>query len=199
MPPTGSCPSGPGENRTPEYLALNPMGQVPVLRLPDGTVITESGAMLLAIADAAPASGLLPELGSPLRPVAYRWLFWLATGLYETDLRLYYADRYTADPAGATAVAAAARTRLDDLMGMAEGLLGEGPFVLGRHLSAVDIYLFMLTLWHPDRLAVLDRWPRLGALARTVRQRPAVAKIWAENYPPGDESPWSTWTGSNGP
>ncbi len=39
------------ENRTPEFLAVNPMGQIPVLVLPDGTLMTESAAMVLHIAD----------------------------------------------------------------------------------------------------------------------------------------------------
>jgi glutathione S-transferase len=183
-----------GVHRTPEYLAINPMAQVPALRLPDDTVITETGAMLVHLSDAHPDYGLLPAPGTPLRAVADRWLFWLATGLYESVLRYYYAERYTADAAGAPGVKAAALARMDRLLAMAEELLGHGPFVLGSRYSAVDIYLFMLALWHPARLEILDRHPRLALLIRTVRQRPAIGRIWAENHPP-TESAWSTWSG----
>ena len=86
-----------GEHRRPEFLALNPLAQVPVLRLPDGTVMTETGAMLLHLCDSRPEAGLFPEPGTPERAAAYRWLFLMATGLYETDLRWYYPERYTAD------------------------------------------------------------------------------------------------------
>ncbi|MGE3740443.1 MAG: glutathione S-transferase family protein, partial [Geminicoccaceae bacterium] len=79
-----------GEQRAPDYLAINPMAQVPALRLPDGTVITETGAMLMHLCDVHPAHGLLPAPGTASRAVANRWLFWLATGLYESDLRYYY-------------------------------------------------------------------------------------------------------------
>jgi hypothetical protein len=43
----------------------------------------------------------------------------------------------------------------------------------------------MLTLWHPARTEGHERHPGLGALARRVRQRPPVERIWAQNYPNG--------------
>ncbi|MEK0083750.1 glutathione S-transferase family protein [Benzoatithermus flavus] len=185
-----------GRHREPGYTKLNPMQQVPSLRLPDGTVITESAAMVLHLCDAHPERGLLPAPGTTERAVAYRWLFWLATGLYETDLRYYYPERYTADPAGAPAVKQAAHERLDRLVAMAAELLGAGPWVLGERFSAVDIYLFMLVLWHPARAAIFERHPGLGEHARRLRARPAVDRIWALNFPAG-RSVWSTWTGSS--
>jgi glutathione S-transferase len=172
-----------GDHRRPEFLALNPMAQVPVLRLPDGTVITESGAMVVHLSDAHPEAGLLPPPGTTPRAVAYRWLFWLATGLYESDLRYYYPDRYTADAAGADGVQAAALARMDQLLATAADLLGAGPYALGERFSAVDLYLFMLTFWHPDHVAVRERHPALGEMVRRVRQRPAVERIWWQHHP----------------
>ncbi len=58
-------PSAPGHDG---LLALNPLGQVPALVLPDGTVMTESAAILIHLADSA-APGLLgPAPGDPARP-----------------------------------------------------------------------------------------------------------------------------------
>ena len=187
-----------GDHRRPDYTALNPMAQVPSLRLPDGTVMTESAAMLLHLCDAHPEAGLLPPPGSVERALAYRWLLWLATGLYESDLRYYYPDRYTADPQGAEGVQVAALARMDRLLALAADLLGEGPYALGERFSAVDPYLVMLVLWHPARTEIHGRHPGLGRLARLVRRRPAVERIWAQHFPPGGDSPWSTWTGSSG-
>ena len=189
--------TGRGEHRTPAYLALNPMAQVPTLGLPDGTVITESAAMLLHLCDAQPDAALLPALGTSARAVAYRWLLWLASGLYESDLRYYYPERYTSEPAGAAGVQTAALERMDRLLAIAADLLGSGPYALGQRFSAVDLYLFMLVLWHPARTEVHSRHPALGELMRQVRQRPAVERIWAQHYPPGGDGQWSTWTGSS--
>jgi glutathione S-transferase len=191
--------TGQGQHRAPEYLAVNPMAQVPALRLPGGTVITESGAMVLHLCDARPESGLLPAPGTAARAVSFRWLFWLATGLYEADLRYYYPDRYTSEPSGADGVKAAALERMDRLAAMAEDLLRPGPYALGERFSAVDVYLFMLVLWHPARADLFARHAGLGELARLVRRRPSVERIWAQHYPPGGGSAWSTWTGSSAP
>jgi glutathione S-transferase len=185
-----------GSQRDPGYTRLNPMQQVPTLRLLDGTVITESAAMVLHLCDAHPEGGLLPEPGTTQRAVAYRWMLWLATGLYESDLRYYYPERYTVDEAGAPAVKEAALRRMDRLAAMAADLLDEGPYVLGERYSAVDLYLFMLILWHPARAALFERHPTLGRHAQRVRVRPAVDRIWADNFPEG-RSVWSTWTGSS--
>jgi glutathione S-transferase/GST-like protein len=171
-----------GEHRTPAFLALNPMAQVPVLRLPDGTVLTESAAMVVHLCDTCTEAGLLPAPGTSERAVAYRWLFWLATGLYESDLRYYYPDRYTADPAGADGVRAAALERMDRLLAIAEGLIAR-PYALGERFSAVDLYLFMLALWHPEPVAAVARHAGLAELVRMVRQRPAVERIWWQNHP----------------
>ena len=187
-----------GEQRTPAFLARNPMAQVPVLALPDGTVLTESAAILLQLCDRHPEAGLLPAPGTAGRAQAYRWLIWLAVEAYGADLRWYYPDRYTADPHGLEGVKAAAKARLDRLFDLAEAQLGPGPYILGEAFCAVDPYLFMLLLWHPDRQPVLGRWPRLGSHARLMRERPAIRRIWEQHYPPGGDHPWSTWTSSSG-
>ena len=67
-------PFGPGA-KTPEYLALNPMGKVPTLTHGD-TVVTETPAILAYLADAFPAAGLAPPPAK--RGAYYRWLFFCA-------------------------------------------------------------------------------------------------------------------------
>ena len=74
------------QHYTPEFLAVNPRAQVPVLTLPDGTVMTESVAMVMHIADCHPESGLIPAIGGTNRAIAYRWLVFSAVNLYETGL-----------------------------------------------------------------------------------------------------------------
>lgn len=186
-----------GMHRRPDYLALNPMGQVPALRLPDGTVITESAAMLLHLAGAFPDAGLMPAPGSTARAVAYRWLLLLAAPYYEADLRYFYPERYTTDPNGTEGIKAAAEAQLTKLLAIIEDALEPGPYLLGRSFSAVDLYLFMVALWHPARHRILDRFPRLARHLGDVRRRPSIMRLWTDYYPPEQEHPWSTWTGSN--
>jgi glutathione S-transferase len=70
-----------GEHRSPEYLAINPTGQVPVLGLPDGTVIGESAAIVLVLGERHPEAGLVPLVGDPDRPAFLRWLIFMAANL----------------------------------------------------------------------------------------------------------------------
>ena len=101
------------ENRDPEFLAINPMGQIPALVLPDGTLMTESAAMILQICDRHPEAKLAPPAGSPESAHFQRWLFFMAANLYTTDLRLYYPDRFTTDPAGVDGVKEAGRSDME--------------------------------------------------------------------------------------
>jgi len=63
-----------GDHKTPEFLAINPMGKIPVIVV-DGTVITEAPAILAWLADAYPNANLAPTPGSPECGTYYRWLF----------------------------------------------------------------------------------------------------------------------------
>lgn len=63
--------------KSPEYLAVNPMGKVPAIRHGD-TVVTEGAAICAYLADAFPQAGLAPPPGSRLRGPHCRWLFFAA-------------------------------------------------------------------------------------------------------------------------
>src|ERR1700744_735383 len=61
------------EQRQPAFLAINPSGKMPALRLGKGQVVPDSAAFLLTIPDNFPGARLLPPQGSPERATAYRW------------------------------------------------------------------------------------------------------------------------------
>jgi len=63
--------------KSPDYLAINPMGKVPALAHGEH-VVTECAAILAYLADAFPEAGLAPPAGSTLRAPYYRWLFFAA-------------------------------------------------------------------------------------------------------------------------
>src|SRR5262245_41093535 len=86
-----------GEQSRPEYAAINPMRQVPALVLRDGTVMTESAAIVVHFADLFPDKGLAPKPATPAHARFLRWMVFMAANLYEGDLRYFYPDRYTTD------------------------------------------------------------------------------------------------------
>jgi len=169
------------ENQDPEFLAINPMAQIPALVLPDGTLMTESAAMVLQICDRHPEAKLAPPAGSSESARFARWLFFMATNLYTTDLRLYYADRFTSDPDGVEGVQQAGRADMDRYFAILNDALDPGPYLLGQTFSAVDIYLWMLAQWHPEIPLLLEENPRIRQLVDLVQARPAVAWVWSEH------------------
>lgn len=165
------------EQHSPAYLAVNPLGQVPALRLPEGAIVTESLAMVLHLCEAFPSAKLLPPPGSAARARAYRWLAFLAVNVYGADLREYYPARYTADPAGAEGVRDAARASLVELWGILEEALDPGPYLLGAERSAADLYLLMLSDWSD----VTPGLPRVQRLRAELFQDPIVKRVWEEH------------------
>jgi glutathione S-transferase len=172
-----------GEEMEAQYLAVNPRGQIPALVLPDGSVLTESAAIALQIADNFPDSGLLPPTGSAERAQVYRWLFYSVANIYESDLRLYYGERFTTDVSCADSIKQKAREDMDKAWELLEQELGEGPYLLGDRYSVVDPYLLMLAYWHEQPQILLARCPKLKILCDEVRKRTAVECIWSQHYP----------------
>jgi glutathione S-transferase len=174
-----------GEHKTPEYLAVNPTGQVPALGLPDGMVIGESAAIVLVLGERHPEAGLVPRVGDPDRPVFLRWLVFMAASLYMTFVRYNHPERFTTDQSTTEPIRAAALCAIDRDFGVLGDAIRGDPFFLPRGLTALDIYLAMLASWHPDRHALLKREPGVAALCRAVEARPSYAIVAAQNLPPG--------------
>jgi glutathione S-transferase len=162
---------------------LNHTGKVPALELPDGTIIGESAAILIHLAESAAGSSLAPAPGSAAHARFLQWMVYLSANVYDSALRYYYAERYSADGAAAAggiqAAAAAAYTAhletLDTVL---------APYLLGAAYSAADPYLYMLTGWHPQAEVLRARLPRLAHHAQLLGARPATRKAEAAHAAP---------------
>ena len=168
---------------TEEFLAINPRAQVPVLTLPDGTVMTESVAMMIHIADCHPESGLMPDVGQTDRAIAYRWLVFSAVNLYEAGCRIVDTHHYSAKKSDYEGIRAKARHDLDQYWKMVAEAIGDGPYILGQRYSVVDICLLMIAQWHTEPDALVERYPNLGKLCDAAKNRPAIEAIWNLNFP----------------
>lgn len=163
-----------GEHNRPEFVAINPMRQVPALLLPDGTVMTESAAMIVHVSNAFPDKGLAPKPATPAHARFLRWMFFMAANLYEADLRYFYSDRYTSAPEGAPGVKAAAAAHLKKGFAIIDGALEQGPFLCGPTPTIADTYLAMLMAWSPEPIVS----PRLRAIAAAVTKDPMIDPLW---------------------
>ena len=165
------------EQKSPEYLAINPAGRVPTLLI-DGQVLTESAAIAMHLADLYPQAALAPVPGTPARGDYYRWMLFCAYTLMPAYRNWFYAD----EPAGAEhvdIVQARARTQLEAAwQQVADHLQHGGPYMLGGQLAAVDFVLTMLMRWSRNMPRPTDRWPVLEAFARRMKDRPSFAEVY---------------------
>ncbi len=168
----------------PEYRRINPMGRLPTLILPDGTVMTESLAILLTLADRHPEAGLLPPPGSAERARALRWMALAAGEFYPHVTRADYPERFSPDPSHAGAIRERAIEMGRDIWLLVEREAAPDPFILGGRFSLADIYLSALSRWMKGDDWIPAHCPRLEALAQAVAARPKAGPVWRKHFGP---------------
>src|SRR5512145_3304123 len=170
----------PGPQRE-RLLALNPLGQVPTLLLPDGRVMTESAAIILHLADAAPAAGLAPVVNDPARPMFLRWLLFIVAALYPT---FTYGDdpkRWAGDEAAGKHLRKATDEHRKQLWRYFAAQTPCKPWVLGEAFSALDLYVAVMNMWRPGPAWFKKECPALADIAERVSKLDALGVVWARN------------------
>lgn len=167
----------PGDEMPASFRSINPWGQVPTLILPDGTLMTETGAILTFIAGAHPEARLCPPPWTPPYAAFLRWMTFLGANIYEGILRKGYPARFTDDPAGLDAVKSAAIRRTNEGFSVLEDALSDSGYLL-HEMSAADIYLAMLFAWRRDFAGL----PRCEALTHRIAANEIIAPVWRRNF-----------------
>ena len=165
-----------GEQHTEEYALINPRRQVPSLRLPDGSIMSEGAAMLLHIADVHPHSHLAPPPGSSERAQHDRWLFFFAVNVYEGELRKLVPLDYVDSEDCADSVKTAAFSYVEKHYRIFEEAIGEGPYTFGDTLTVLDIYVWMLAQWMPAEW-LKKECPKINLLVESTKARPNISPI----------------------
>lgn len=162
-----------------ELLALNPLGQVPTLVMQDQSIMTESAAISIYLADLG--GTLAPKVGDAARAQYLRWMVYLSANNYMTDLRFYYSDRFSIDATHGDGIKAAAAKRKEFEWDVVAAFLGSKPFMLGETMSTVDIYAAMLICWIEDQNAFFARHPNVAVLYNNVMKKPKIREIWVRH------------------
>lgn len=164
--------------------AVNPVGQVPTLILPNDSVMTESAAILIWLGDRHSDAGLAPAIDAPERAEYLRWMLFLASSFYSTFTISDGPERFHPDSAThADLLAMADRRRLDMWTLMNDAFDGApGPFLLGESLSLLDVYVAMMSRWDPGRAAFEEACPALLPAVELTEADPVVAEVWARNF-----------------
>ncbi len=166
------------QQKSAEYLALNPCGLIPAMVLPDGRALFETAAMVMHLCDQHSAAHLAPPASDPDRPHFYQWMLYLANTPQPTFRRCHYPERFAADEEDVR------KRGIDALIGefaIVEDALSRGEWLLGGRFSACDIYLYMLTTWFDPPAALYARFPTIARVAAAVEARPAAARAIAKH------------------
>ena len=168
------------EDQSEAFLAINPRGQIPVLVLEDKSVLTESLAIMLHIADSHPSAGLLPPTGSTERAQVYRWMSFIATNVYEGLLRLLYPDMYTTN-SDLSGVVESADQYLLSAFGILDKALQQAPCLDGERSGIIDIYLAMLVTWYTDQSKLFETHTNLQVAFERALALEGVREVFKEN------------------
>jgi glutathione S-transferase len=121
-----------GAQKTPQYLAINPMGKVPALQ--DGEVtLGEAAAICAYVAERYPQAKLAPALGDPLRAKYLYWLFFGPSCVEPAMVQV--ATKIEMSP---TSAGWGDAQRVFDVL---DAALSKGPWILGENFSAADIVI----------------------------------------------------------
>ena len=160
------------EQRTPDFLAINPLGKVPTI-VHDGAVVTEQAAIYQYLADAFPERGLAPAIGDGLRGPYLRWL-----AFYGSSFEPAMVDKHQQRDGGNAMMSPYGS--VDAVIDALEAQLATGPFMLGARLTAADI-LWGTALGWMLQFKLLPERPAFTAYAGRIAGRAAARKVAEED------------------
>ena len=168
-----------GDQRTPEYLAINPKGRVPAL-VTDRGVLTETPAILAYVAQSYPAARLAP-LDDPFAfAEAQAFNSYLCATVHVAHAHKHRGYRWADDPAALAEMTRKVPETEAACFQLIEDELFKGPWVMGEAYSVCDGYLFTLAGWLEGDGIDLRRFPKVHEHNERMRERPAVRKVLAE-------------------
>jgi glutathione S-transferase len=161
------------EHKSPEFLAVNPMGKVPTVTA-DGTPVTEVGAIAIFLSDLFPEAKLAPEITDPARGTYLRWIVFNNAAIEPAVM-----DKARNMPAGLPS-SALCYGSYDDTVNALYGALANGPFILGERFTAADVVIGsavrFLTLFK-----LLPSKPEFASYIERVTSRPAFKNALAKD------------------
>ncbi|HSI47044.1 MAG TPA: glutathione S-transferase [Ideonella sp.] len=175
------------ESAREQLAAANPLQQIPTLRLPDGSVMTESAAILIHLGLEHPDSGLLP--GTPAeRAQALRGLVYIAANCYSAISITDYPERWLDGfKDGEEALRRGSRSQLhhhwtlfaDQFMPLAK----TQPFLGGEQPGALDLLAVVVSRWSGTRRAMHQHRRAFSELLRRIEADPLVAEVFRVHFP----------------
>jgi len=165
-----------GDQRKPDYLAINPKGRVPALMTDQG-VLTETPAILTYIALLHPES----VLALPADPFRFAEIqsfnLYLCATLHVAHAHKLRGTRWADDPAAIADMRRKVPVSVGGCFDLIESALFRGPWVMGETFTICDPYLFVFAEWMEGDGVDPARFPKVRDHRRRMAARPAVARV----------------------
>ncbi len=167
-----------GQQRSPEYLKINPRGRVPALAV-DGKVLVENVAILSFLGGGFPQKGLWPAKTWD-QAQALSMMAWLADTVHPAFAHMFRPERYVEGEAAQAAVKAGGRKAFGDSLAEIDRLVAGKSWAVGGRYSVVDAYLVVFYRWGNRNGFPVKDLAHYTALVERVLARPAVKKVMAD-------------------
>jgi GST-like protein len=166
-----------------ELLRVNPLGQIPTLVLPDGTVMSESAAILTHLGLLA-SPGLLLPADESARAQNLRGLVFIAANCYSAISIIDYPERWTAatDDGQRELLREGTRERLHRHWEIFADTFTAAPFFNGATPGALDLFAAVVSKWSGTRAHVAEHRPGFAAALARIDAHPAVARVFARHW-----------------
>ena len=165
-----------GQQRTPDYLKLNPKGKVPVLAI-DGKALTENPAILSYLGRAFPEAKLWPATTPDKEAEMLSLMAWLSAHVHIAFGRMFGPQRVCDAPGAEDAVVKLAKGEVAQYFALIDGMLAGKEWAFGTY-SVVDPYLFVFHRWAVTRFNIdVSAYPNYRAHYERVLARPAVKRM----------------------
>jgi glutathione S-transferase len=166
------------EQRSPEYLAINPKGRVPALVTGRG-ILTETPAMLAYIAQSFPGARLAP-LDDPFAFAEVQaFNSYLCATLHVAHAHRMRGYRWADDPAAIEAMKRKVPDSVAACYELIETKMLRGPWVMGDSYTICDPYLFTVAQWMEGDSIDPSRFPKVNDHRQRMSERAAVRKAIA--------------------
>ena len=171
-----------GQQRSPDYLKMNPKGRVPVLA-DDDFIVTENPAILYYISQKFPDANLWPR-DLKARAACLEWCAFMSSGVHVAYAHVRRAERYATGEEAVANVMAKGKLTTRETWDMVEKKLasGAGPWAAGESYSIADPYLLVFWNWGRGPFLGYDMardFPVWDAHAKRMLARPAVQRAFA--------------------
>ncbi len=157
-----------GEQRQPDYLAINPMGKVPAI-VHKGELITEQVAIFIYLADAFQTNALAPQINAPLRGTYLRWMVYYSS-CFEPAIIDKALERDGGEPNFSP------YGNYDRMLKVITDQLSNHKYILGDHFCAADI-LWATALRWTTLFKLVPELPVISEYVARIHSRASFIKV----------------------